>query len=105
MKKKFQVVLPMWMEDYLSDIANEYDLTISELLRLELSLAIICFVSHFFPEYEGPSMQDLGIPLAAEAPSVESLDREKMHRVLSKIYFEARKAAEYHKGAEKQERS
>ncbi len=96
MGKKFQVVLPMWMEDYLQSICSEYDLTISELLRLEISLAFICFVSHFFPEYKGPTMQDLGIPLAKDAPPREKVDREVMHRVLSKIYFEARKAADYH---------
>jgi len=96
MGKKFQVVLPIWMEDYLQNICNEYDLTISELLRLEISLALICFVSHYFPEYKGPSLQDLGIPLAKDAPANEKIDREIMHRVLSKIYFEARKAADYH---------
>jgi hypothetical protein len=41
-------------------------------------------------------MQDLGIPLAKDAPPREKIDREIMHRVLSKIYFEARKAADYH---------
>jgi hypothetical protein len=96
MGKKFQVVLPVWMEDYLQSICHEYDLTISELLRLEISLAFICFVSHYFPEYEGPSMKDLGIPLAKDAPPRDKIDREVMHRVLSKIYFEARKAADFH---------
>ena len=64
MGKKFQVVLPVWMEDYLQSICNEYDLTISELLRLEISLAFICFVSHFFPEfgkYLDEILGDLGI--------------------------------------------
>ncbi len=96
MGKKFQVVLPVWMEDYLQNICDEYDLTISELLRLEISLAFICFVSHSYPEYEGPTMQDLGIPLAKDAPHKDKVDREVMHRVLSKIYFEARKAADFH---------
>lgn len=96
MSKKFQVVLPDWMEEYLEAVADRYDLTISELLRLELSLAFICFVNHFFPEYEGPSFDDLGIPTAKDVPTLEQLDREKMHKVLSRFYFEARKAIEYH---------
>jgi hypothetical protein len=101
MSKKFQVVLPDWMEEYLEAVAARYDLTISELLRLELSLAFICFVNHYFPEYKGPTFGDLGIPIAKEAPSLEALDREKMHKVLSRFYFEARKASDYHMKKEK----
>ncbi len=101
MSKKFQVVLPDWMEEYLEAVAARYDLTISELLRLELSLAFICFVNHYFPEYDGPTFGDLGIPIAKEAPALENLDRERMHKVLSRFYFEARKSADYHMKKEK----
>lgn len=101
MSKKFQVVLPGWMEDYLEAVANKYDLTISELLRLELSLAFICFVNHFFPDYDGPSFDNLGIPIAKDAPPLEKIDREKMHKVLSRLYFEARKSADFHMKQEK----
>lgn len=101
MSKKFQVVLPDWMEEYLEAVAARYDLTISELLRLELSLAFICFVNHYYPEYKGPSFGDLGIPSAKEAPPLDELDRERMHKVLSRFYFEARKSSEYHMKKEK----
>lgn len=101
MSKKFQVVLPSWMEEYLETLAARYDLTISELLRLELSLAFICFVNHFFPEYRGPTIEDLGIPTAKDAPSLEKIDRERMHKILSRIYFEARKSSDYHTKKEK----
>ena len=96
MSKKFQVVLPHWMEEYLEALAARYDLTISELLRLELSLAFICFVNHFFPEYDGPTFEALGIPTAKDAPTLEKLDRERMHKVLSRLYFEARKSIDFH---------
>lgn len=96
MGKKFQVVLPDWMEEYLEAVASKYDLTISELLRLELSLAFISFVNHYYPEYKGPSFDDLGIPIAKDAPALEKLDRERMHKVLSRFYFEARKSTDYH---------
>lgn len=104
MSKKFQVVLPDWMEDYLQTMCKEYDLTISEALRLEISLGFICFVSHYFPEYEGPGMRDLGIPIAKDAPPNAEIDREKMHKVLSRIYFEARKAVDFHLKVEKDKR-
>ena len=40
MGKKFQVVLPAWMEDYLQNICDEYDLTISELLSRPKPLSV-----------------------------------------------------------------
>jgi hypothetical protein len=101
MSKKFQVVLPDWMEEYLEAVAARFDLTISELLRLELSLAFISFVNHYYPEYDGPTFGDLGIPIAKEAPSLEKIDREIMHKILSQFYFEARKSADYHMKKEK----
>lgn len=96
MSKKFQVVLPHWMGEYLEALAARYDLPISELLRLELSLAFICFVNHFFPEYDGPTFEDLGIPTAKDVPTLEKFDRERMHKVLSRFYFEARKSIDFH---------
>lgn len=96
MSKKFQVVLPDWMEEYLEALSKRFDLTISEIMRLELSLAFICFVNHYFPEYDGPSFGDLGIPIANESPSLENIDRERMHKILSRFYFEARKSIDYH---------
>jgi len=101
MSKKFQVVLPDWMEEYLEAVAARYDLTISELLRLELSLAFISFVNHYYSEYKGPTFGDLGIPAAKDAPSLEKIDRERMHKVLSRFYFEARKATDFHMKKEK----
>lgn len=100
MGKKFQVVLPDWMENYLQMISKKYDLTISELLRLDLSLSFICFIKYFYPEYKGIEIKDLGIPVAKDVPALEKIDRERMHRILSRIYFEARKAADFHINAE-----
>ena len=101
MSKKFQVVLPDWMEEYLEALSARYDLTISEILRLELSLAFICFVNHYYPEYDGPTFEDLSIPTAKEAPTLEKIDRERMHKILSRFYFEARKSTDYHIKKEK----
>jgi len=102
MGKKFQVVLPDWMEEYLETIADQFDLTISELLRLELSLGFIFFVDYFYPQFKAPGLDEFGIPRADAVPSPEKLDREKMYKVLSRIYFEARKATDYHLSAQRQ---
>jgi hypothetical protein len=92
------------MEEYLETIASQFDLTISELLRLELSLGFIFFVDYFLPQFKAPSLDEFGIPRADAVPSPEKLDREKMHRVLSRIYFEARKATDYHLNAERKQK-
>ncbi|HUU52699.1 MAG TPA: hypothetical protein VMW92_06695 [Candidatus Heimdallarchaeota archaeon] len=59
-------------------------------------MAFISFVYHYYPEYDGPSFGDLGIPIAKEASSLENLNRERMHKILSRFYFEARKSADYY---------
>jgi hypothetical protein len=50
MSKKFQGILPDWMEEYLQAVAARFDLKISDLFRLELSLVFIGFVIHYYPE-------------------------------------------------------
>lgn len=93
MKKKFQVVVPDWLEDYLNFLVERYDLNISEVIRLEICFAILAMTEKLFPEYKS----NLSTEKITELPrtKTEDIEREQLMRILSKIYFEARKAAEY----------
>jgi len=104
MGKKFQVVLPDWMEEYLQTIANQLDLTVSELLRLELSLGFIFFIDSIFAQFKAPNLEIFGIPKANAVQWLENLDRDKMRTILSRISFEARKATDYHLNANKKQK-
>jgi len=93
MKKKFQVVVPDWMEDYLNYLVDRYDLNISEVIRLEICFAILAMTEKLFPEHEmGITSEQI-----SELPTLDmdKIERDQLMRMLSKLYFEARKAAEY----------
>ena len=94
MLKKYQVLIPDWLEDYIKYLAERYDLTFSEIIRAEVCYAILCHVTHFFPDFK-PTITPNEILGWLRPSQGEDLEKEEMHRVLSKIYFEARKAVEH----------
>ena len=93
MAKKFQVVLPDWLEDYLVHLVNRYELNVSEVIRLQICFAILCMSEKIYPDLElDISPQDLSSMPGLKA---EEIDREELLRTLSRIYFETRKAVEH----------
>ena len=40
MMKRYQVLLPEWMEDYLKIAVDRYDFTFSEVIRAMISMAL-----------------------------------------------------------------
>ena len=94
MKKKYQVLIPDWLEDYIKYLAERYGMNFSEIIRAEICYAILCHVTHFYPDFK-PSINPNEILGWLKNPSKEDLGKKEMHQVLSKIYFEARKAVEH----------
>jgi hypothetical protein len=92
--KKYQVLIPDWLEDYVKYLAERYDLTFSEIIRAEICYAILCHVTHFFPDFKPAINPNEILGWLRNTPG-EKLEKEELRRVLSKIYFEARKAIEY----------
>ena len=94
MPKKFQVILPDWMADYFEITAETYELTISEVLRLEICFGILSATQQLFPEYK---LKALLADLFKQARDIKpnDIDREQLHRNLSQILFETRKAVEF----------
>ena len=91
--KKLQIMLPLWLADFIELIANEYDLSISEVARLQICYAIIARTHIVYKDYV-PEM-----PLKEISKEIteflDSEDREDFLRFLSEIYFEARKAVKF----------
>jgi hypothetical protein len=92
--KKYQVLIPDWLEDYVKYLADRYDLTFSEIIRAEICYAILCHVAYFFPDFKPTINPNEILEWLRNAPG-EDPEKEELHRVLSKIYFEARKAIEH----------
>ncbi len=94
MPKKYQVILQDWMADYLEITAEEYELTISEVLRLEICFGILSATQQFFPEYEQKASIAENFKKFRDIKP-KDIDREQFHKNISKILFETRKAVEF----------
>ncbi|MFC1599211.1 hypothetical protein ACFL2W_00315 [Candidatus Omnitrophota bacterium] len=94
MYKRFQILLSDWQERYLRDAMELNDLSFSEMVRIILSEGILHTACLLYPRYKaGVNKNDLAKWIKKGAnPTTTS---EEKHRLIAKLYFEARKAAEY----------
>jgi len=101
MYKRYQVLLPDWLEDYIKYISKKYNMSFSEILRLELCFSMLSTAAEFFKEHNANiSRQDIFVEV--EKYSKGLIDKKEFNKFISKIYFETRKAVEYmfEKGSE-----
>ncbi len=103
MLKRYQVLLPDWLEDYIKKLADKYDLSFSEVIRVEICIAIMSTISKLYPEHKfGITPEDILGWIKNDVQ--ENMERDEEHRMLSKIYFETRKAIEYRFSQEKKQK-
>ncbi len=94
MLKRYQVLLPDWLEDYIKIGVETYGFSFSELIRLEVCLSILTQIPALHPEYK-PRVNLTDILKAINQVSKEGVNKKKYSRFVSQIYFETRKAVEY----------
>ena len=83
MLKRYQVLLPDWLEDYVQFLVNKYDFSFSEVLRAEICCSILTSVSVLYPNYKpGISIEDV-LKLVKE-DAQENMEREEK-QMLRKI--------------------
>jgi hypothetical protein len=92
--KTYQVQLPKWLEKYIKHRADLYDLSFSEVIRIQICLTILAFQSVSFPEYKADfSFKDVLERIKKKGKDKDN--REETLEFVSKIYFETRKALDY----------
>jgi hypothetical protein len=102
MLKRCQILLEDWQEEYLKDIADRYDQSFSEITRVMLSESFLHVISLLQPEYKaGISDQEFKQMIKKSVDPRTALGEQ--HRLLSRLYFEARKAVEYRLGKVKKQ--
>ena len=94
MLKRYQVLLPDWLGEYVEHLVGKYDLSFSEIIRTEICCAVLAAMTHLYPEYK-PGITHEEISLLMKNEAQKSMERDEVHRILSKIYFETRKAVEF----------
>jgi len=92
MLKRYQVLLPDWLENYIIQIAELFDLSFSEIIRTEICFSILASTKSLYPKYK---MEITPKEILEIAQNQQVAEEEDKHRFLSKLYFETRKAAEY----------
>jgi len=103
MLKRYQVLLPEWLDEYIEDLVDKYDMSFSEVIRVQICGWILTTVSNLYPEYKpGIKLEDIFTMIKNDAQI--RMEREDVHRMLSKIYFETRKAVEYRLAKEKKQK-
>ena len=104
MLKRYQVLLNDWIADYVKFIAEQYDWSFSEALRLIVSVEIIGWVSEMYPKNRSKlTEKELVARNKIWLKKPKTLE-EEFHKAISTIYFEARKAVEFYIAQEKKKK-
>ena len=94
MLKRYQILLTDWLADFIRDQAERYDVSFSEIIRLMLCMQLENLIKEGYPKYKfGISMKEVVYTLR-KAERTNRLE-EAHHKLISRTYFEARKAVEY----------
>ncbi len=94
MLKRYQVLLPDWLEDYLKRGVEKYDISFSEIIRLLICFASLAQIQELHPEYK-PNLPLADIMSTIVSYPKEKPTKEEINKFISQIYFETRKAIEY----------
>ncbi len=94
MLKRYQVLLPDWLEDYLKLGVKQYRLSFSEIIRLEICFSVLAMIEELHPEYK-PNLSMKDILSKAKSSNKSNVKKEDINRFASRIYFETRKAIEF----------
>lgn len=94
MLKRYQVLIPEWMADYVREVSKTFGINFSEAVRAELCIAVVLSTQGLFPEFEMDSSFAKIFDVRSDSKRGK-MDKEVMKKNLSKLCFEARKAVEF----------
>ncbi|MDD3088869.1 MAG: hypothetical protein PHT95_02860 [Candidatus Omnitrophica bacterium] len=95
MLKRYQVLLNDWLADFVKDMANSHDMSFSECVRLGLCMYYGAMISELYPEYKF-EFTAKNVVSRIRKYGNSPMNEEELHKTVSNIYYEARKAMEYY---------
>ena len=103
MLKTYQVLLPYWLEEYIRELVERFDISFSEVIRLEVCFAIICALKYQYEDFKpNKIIEDIFNALQKETKG--TIEREEILNLISTIYYETRKALEFRRTKEKEQK-
>jgi len=94
MLKRYQVLLPDWLEDYIKIGVSRYGISFSEIIRLQMCFSILAFIEESNPKYE-PKIKAIDILHIDPKEAQNKKKEEELKKFISQVYYETRKAIEY----------
>jgi len=94
MLKRYQVLFPDWLEEYIKIGVQTHGFSFSEIIRLQVCFSILIQITELHPEYS-PKVTIKDILGVIRQATTEHLDKKSFNSLVSQIYFETRKAIEY----------
>ncbi|MFH1655705.1 MAG: hypothetical protein ABH954_03750 [Candidatus Omnitrophota bacterium] len=93
MLKRSQLLISDWQMEYIKKSAEYFDLSISEITRILISEAILSITFSLYPKQKGLITKAKLTKIKKRFGKI-SIPIEERHRIISQLYFEARKAVE-----------
>lgn len=94
MLKRYQVMLEDWQEQHYKLMSEKYDVNFSEMIRMTLCIDTYFATKAAFPRYKFNIDEKMLKSIIKGKYEVKNIDLDEPHRFISRMYFEARKAAE-----------
>ena len=95
MLKRYQILLDEWIADFAKTRSDRFDMSFSENVRLALCIYYGTMISELYPDFKFKYTLDKVTPVIHKYSGTEESE-EKKHKLISEIYYEARKAMEYY---------
>jgi hypothetical protein len=102
--KRQQVLLTDWLVDYIKFLSEKYDVSFSEIIRITLCLRLGRIISSVFPKHKFAINEQEIIKILKRAGKRKRTEEEQ-YRLISRVYFEARKTIESRLSALKKQKN
>lgn len=99
MLKRYQILLEDWLADYIKHLAEIHDTSFSETIRLTLCFEYLDMAVFAYKYKAGLTKAE--IVKALNKSLNKKYAEEDRHKIISKLYFEGRKAIEFRLKLEK----
>jgi len=101
MLKRYQVLINDWLVEHLKLVAERYDISFSEVIRVLLCLKILELINMRYPKCKSKIKNSEIANIVNKRANVKDFDTDELHKFLSNVYFETRKAIECWNSLEK----
>lgn len=92
--KSYQVLLPRWLERPIKKRVDLMGVSISEVIRVQICIAVLALQSNLYPEYKPERTLEFFLNSIIEFFDGNH-EKDEILELYSDIYFETRKALEY----------